>query len=523
MKVCNLLSSVLFAIFVLVLLIGTTQADQSAETNQFQANWESLRQHEIPEWLLDAKFGIYAHWGIYSVGIGPAWTEKFLYNPEYSEGKPDNQNLHRKFEALVGGGLKDGKGYKDLVRFFTADKYDAAAWADLIVKSRAKYAGFSIAHHDGFGLWDSDVYEWNAGKMGPQKDLYGMFVKELHERDVKIIATEHMYRTFGWMNPPEKFMAQAKAENWDVLNPANKNLYSTSLNGGDYESFLKLWNLKMREVIDKYQPDLIWCDGGRFDLSDTCLQTFSYYFNQAQSRGQQVGILNKRPMRKEPPWFNFPEDFGMYDFEHGRDRPVVVDRPLVDSMTITGRGWNYTGYDGAISCDEFLKNLIDDVSRGGAVLLSLAPRADGTIPDAQQQLLIQIGKWLDMNGEAIFDTRPWKYPSDDTPQQEKSKYLYEYKPGHTRWNYGKMNNDDVRYTMNKPRSILYILTIGSPRGKTITARRLNSLENIHIKTISLLGSSKQINWNRDDDGLKIELPETRPSDMALSFKVILEL
>ena len=504
-----------------MILTFLATATLSAAT-KYQPNWQSLRRHQIPQWLLDAKFGIYAHWGVYSVGIGPAWTEKHLYNPAFSEGKTDAQSLHKKFEKLVGGTLKDGKGYKDLIPFFKAEKYDPAAWADLVVKSRARFAGFSISHHDGFGLWDSDVYDFHAGKMGPKKDLYGMFVAELKKRNVKIITTEHMYRTFGWMNPPAEFLAQAKAENWDVLDPRYKDIYPTDLNGGDRGEFLKQWDLKMREVIDRYQPDLIWCDGGQFLADGIVVDTLAYYFNQAEKRGQHVGILNKRPMRAEAPFFNFPDDFEMYDYEHGRDRPVVVERPWIDSMTITGKGWNYTGYDGAITAGELLKNLIDDVARGGGVLLSLAPRADGTIPEAQQQTLIETGKWLDQNGEAIFETVQWKYPSDDTKEEEEEKYIYEYRPGFTRFNYEKMRPEDVRYTMAKDRSAIYVLTIGSPEGKTILAKRLGSAEPVDIKRVSLLGCKKKIDWQRTARGLAIMLPDPLPNDKALAFKVDLK-
>jgi alpha-L-fucosidase len=173
----------------LLLLVGCGTA-QKKNGNKYEASWESLKQHQIPKWVKDSKYGIYAHWGIYSVGIGPPWTEKRLYNPDYEKGK-----LLEKFKELTGHELKDGYGYKDLIKYFKAENYDPVAWAELVKKSGAKFAGFSISHHDGFGLWDSDVYKWNVGKMGPKRDLYGDFVKELRKQKIKIYATSHMYRT----------------------------------------------------------------------------------------------------------------------------------------------------------------------------------------------------------------------------------------------------------------------------------------------------------------------------------------
>ncbi len=483
----------------------------------FEPTWESLSKKEIPQWLKDAKFGIYAHWGVYSIGIGPAWTEKHLYNPEYKKGE-----LLKKFEELVGGSLKDGKGYKDLVPFFKAENYDPVAWAELVKKSEAKFAGFSISHHDGFGLWDSEVYEWNAGKMGPKRDLYGDFVNELRKQGIRVYATSHMYRTFNWMCPPQKYVEQAKKESWDVVDPRYSKFYPNRLNGGSEEEFYKLWNLKIREVIDKYHPDLFWFDGGKFKEKNNCLETFAYYFNQAAQRGQEVYIANKLPTSRV---FNFPANFGIYNFEHGRDRPVMVDRIWMDDINITGKGWGYTGYEGARPSKEIIINLIDNVSRGGGLIVSLAPRLDGTIPEEQQKTLLETGEWLRTNGEAIFGTTQWFFRSDETPEETAKKYIYKYsnvKPN-TRWNYEKMPEGSLRYTQKG--DVVYFLTLGIPKEKVLVAKRFAGRYKLFygkIVNIELLGYTGALEWERLDDGLHVVLPEKLPNNKALAFKVTLQ-
>ncbi len=499
------------------LMLSSYIAGKEENIKHYEATWASLEQKEIPVWLEDAKFGIYAHWGIYSIGIGPAWTEKHLYNPDYQNGA-----LLKRFEQLVGGSLKDGEGYKDLVPFFKAEKYDPAAWADLVKKSGAKFAGFSISHHDGFGLWDSDVYPWNAGKMGPKRDLYGDFVRELRKRNIKIYATSHMYRTFNWMIPPEKYIEQAKREHWDVVDPRYKDYYPNSLNGGTEDEFYKLWNLKIREVIDKYHPDLFWFDGGKFMEKNNCLATFAYYFNQAEQRGQEVYIANKYAFGRK---FNFPDNFGIYNFENGRDRPVNVDRFWMDDINITGKGWGYGGYDGARPSKEIIKHLIDNVSRGGGLIVSLAPRLNGTIPEAQQNTLLETGKWLQTNGEAIFGTRKWFFPSDDSPEETSEKYIHRYRKDNpnTRWDYDQMPEGSVRYTQKV--DTVYILTLGIPAGKQVVAKRFSTRYNLFIgkiNNVTLLGAEDKINWKRTEEGLVIDLPEKLPNDKALAFKITLQ-
>ncbi|MXX51265.1 MAG: MFS transporter, partial [Chloroflexi bacterium] len=185
----------------------------------YAANWDSLTKHEVPAWFSDSKFGLYAHWGIYAVpGFGNEWYGKWMYDP--------NHEIHQRHSERFGNPADFG--YKDFIAGFTAEHYDADDWADLFTASGARYAGFSLAHHDGFGLWDSDVYRWNVGKMGPRRDLYGELAAALRRRDMRLVAPFHIVRGFNWFLPgwsqwnqrfDQAAVQRGIDEGWDLFAP----------------------------------------------------------------------------------------------------------------------------------------------------------------------------------------------------------------------------------------------------------------------------------------------------------------
>jgi alpha-L-fucosidase len=288
--------------------------------------------------MKDEKFGLYAHWGLYSVpGFGMEWYGKRMYEPE--------SPIHQEHVATYGSPAKFG--YKDFVGEFTALRSDPAAWAELFQYSGAGYAGFSLAHHDGFGLWDSDVYRWNVGKMGPKRDLYGELASELRKREMRLVAPFHIILRFNWFLPgwnqweqtyDTDAVERGKRENWDLYDPEYADFYQHQIVGASFDAFLADWKAKVKEVIDKYRPALMWFDGGRFseaDLAAHSLEVLSYYLNRSVVWRKRVCVLNKLPVSMK---FNFRPDFGVRQFEEGRDRPATGAIPGVEPATaIDGR------------------------------------------------------------------------------------------------------------------------------------------------------------------------------------------
>ena len=503
----TLQSALTFGLFAAVAVVYAAAAPPArAAAKKDQPNWDSLIAHEVPQWLLDAKFGIYAHWGVYSV---PAYGNEWYARRMYDKANP----VHRHHVKTYGDPAKFG--YKDLVPKFRAEKFDPDAWADLIRKSGARYAGIAVVHHDGFGLWSSDVNRWNAGKMGPKRDLYGDLVKSLRKRDLKIIATFHHIRTFNWYLPPSgKAREAAKKAGWDLFDPEYADLYWNEYTG-KYEDFIAQWKAKVKEVTDKYRPDVLWFDGGKFQDPASrhhVLEILSYYLNRSVEWGKGVEVLNKLPVSMR---FNFPRKFGMLTFEEGRDRGEKVDRPWVDDMKIGDRSWGYVVGMKYRPAGEIIDGLIDRTARGGGLLLSLSPKADGTIPAGQRKVLLEMGKWLETNGEAIFGTRPWKVHAEGPVSK-----LRRGRRKHTKWVFDNCSAEDIRFTCRGDK--LYAIALGWPEGPTLTIKTLAAGAGVpggRIASVTLLGCREKIKWSRTSGGLVLTLPAGKPHDYAYAFRI----
>lgn len=499
----------------------TSISAQSIEINsippqQYEANWESLRQHEVPKWAEDAKFGIYAHWGVYSqTGAWdyskPNWGNYYIcgYRGFYSTDSTAEQ--HRLFEENIGR-IEDGIGYKDLAKKFTASNFDAGYWADLIEKSGAKYAGMCAIHHDGYAMWDSEVTDLCAGKTGSERDLVGELFKELKQRDIKTIASFHHGRTVKHYSLLEKDLKkEPNYKNVDLLNPDYYNYYWFM---GGMERFTKNRKSLTIEFIDKYSPDVLWFDGGggKYDTEEI----IAHFFNDGIKHDKEVCIHNKG---------NFGKNFGLYSYENGAKRPSYVDWPWEDD-TPSAIGWCDWQWDKKIvykKSEDVIIRLVDLVSRNGGLLLSMNPRPDGTLDKGQEDLLLGIGKWLEQNGEAIYDTRPWKIYGEGHLEDlfftetnpENGKLSRAIQP-----NTDLFTHEDVRFTTKD--NNLYATVLGISPNKKLLIKSLSTEIEVSdknkIDSIELIGYGR-IKFTRDKEGVHINLPDTLPNNVALVFKV----
>ena len=485
------------------------------EAVHYEASWESLAKHEIPEWLMDAKFGIYAHWGIYSVpAYGNEWYGKRMYDLD--------SDIYRHHVETYGD--PEVFGYKDFIPMFKAENYDPEEWADIIAGSGARFAGFALVHHDGFCLWDSDHTPWNSMDMGPGRDLYGELVKSLKEKPgMKIIATFHHIRTFNWYLPynvsfyepnDQDLKERYASKNWDIFDPAYGDLYWNESVGRKQEDFILEWKEKVREVVDNYQPDVIWFDGGQFrekGNSELVTNLLAYYYNKEKEWNKEVEVLNKLPVSMV---FNFPEDVGMLTYEEGRDRDAVVLKPWIDDMKISDKSWGYIMGQKYKDPDVIIDGLVDRVSRGGGLLLSLCPMADGTINEEQKYVLSEIGKWLKINGEAIYGTRPWKvqYEGDEQKMRTGGK--------HSGWVFDHCNATDIRFT--RKGNYLYAILLGIPENEKVTIGSLGKSAHIStkgIRKVRLLGSDVDLPWKQEEQALHVELPGNLKHRYALCLEM----
>jgi alpha-L-fucosidase len=384
-------SGLVLLVLVGLLVIGC----QQAEAKKYKPTWESIRQYKaVPEWLRDGKFGIYTHWGPYAVhayGENTTWYSFGMYADPKGEAR-------KHFEENFGK-LTPKFGYKDLIPKFTAEKFNADEWAELFKKSGAKFAGPVAEHHDGFAMWDTKYSKWNAAKMGPKRDVVGELEKAIKKRDMKFVTAFH--HAANW------FFFPVWDKRYDAGDPKYSGLYGQPHKRGTMrnQAFIDEWYGKIIEVIDKYSPDFIWFDFAIDSIPEGYVKDFlAYYYNDAEAKGKEVVVTYKGN--------DLVPKTGVRDLELGQEADITYHEWITDS-TVDDRGaWGYANNLIFKSPNRVIDNLVDRVSKNGYLLLNVGPKADGTIPDEARKLLLEVGAWLKVNGEAIYGTTPWLIASE---------------------------------------------------------------------------------------------------------------
>jgi len=508
------LSLVIFA------LMPTAPSKAKPSGVNYTPDWESLSQNDIPEWLKDAKFGVYTHWGIYSIPAkgGAGAPLRNMYKRELADKPEVFDHINAKY------GPAKNFGYKDFIPMFTAPKFDAQEWAWIMKDAGARFGGICVVHHDGFLLWDSKVNRWNSKNMGPKRDIYGEIAQAVRKQGLKLAATFHHGRTFGFcIGKSLKGWTQEDKENLDVFDPAYKDFYWHDGHSSRKE-FSQQWKDKILEVIDNYEPDVLWFDGlGSPMANDTppesyAREIFAHYYNKMESKGKDVTVCNKHTGK-----FNFPEDFGLLCYENGRSMQenvepwFLIDRAIAYPWAYE-EGKNYE----RDNAEYHVRSLIDVVSRGGIFFLSLTPKGDGSIPDEEKQIMRGIGRWLRVNGEAIYATRRWKTIGEGPTKviKPKKKKNGEITVG---WDFRKeFTPRDIRFTQSKDGKTVYAMALSWPEDRKIVIESLKEASQYYpgkIKTVSMIGAQQKIAWKRTAKGLEISLPKDKPCDYAYSFKI----
>ncbi|WP_343330180.1 alpha-L-fucosidase [Polaribacter staleyi] len=459
----------------------------------YQANWESLSKHnETPEWFTDAKFGIYFHWGVYSV---PAYGSEWYPWNMYKKGSSEYEH-HREIY-----GAQEEFGYHKFVPQFTAEKFNADEWVSLFKKAGAKFAGPVAQHHDGFAMWKSTVNPWNSFNKGPKRDITGEIAAAVRKSDIKLITTFHHSRNLQRYADDEK--------NWGgfnshfIYNPK----YDTSttdpelslLYGNISEDlFLNNWSEQINEVITQYKPDMIWFDAWLNYIPEKRVQQMcADYFNTEKETKQEVLIGYKQA--------DLPKEVGVLDIEQG-GRKDITDKPWMTDITLSNKSWSYVKGQTYKNSALVIRNLIDVVSKNGVVLLNVSPKADGTIPDEQKKVLLEMGDWFSKFGEAIYNTKPYTLFGFGNAVVEEGHFGGQSASI-------KYTENDIRFTQSKDEKQLYMFFLGEPiKGKTISYRllakhRYGPGPDVKIKSITLLDSGKKLDYSYSTDVLNITIPE----------------
>lgn len=455
----------------------------------YQDTWESLSRYTVPEWYKNAKFGIFIHWGIYSVpAFGSEWYSRNMYvkdSPEY------------KHHVETYGRYKDF-GYKDFIPMFTADKFDPDAWAELFAEAGARYVVPVAEHHDGFQMYESEISHWNAAEMGPKRDVLGQLEESCKKKGMEIGASSHRVEHWFFMGHGREYDSDVREpmERGDFYWPAMpepeslQDLYSEPM---PTEEFLQDWLVRCCEIVDKYRPKIVYFDWWiQHSAVRPYLRKFAaYYYNRAAQWGSEAVINYKHDA--------FLFGTAVPDVERGQFADIKPYFWQTDTA-IALNSWGYTEHNDFRPAEDIICDLVDIVSKNGCLLLNVGPKPDGTITQEDKAVLLKIGAWLKTNGEAIYGSRVWRRYGEGPTQVVDGQFSDSIKKNFT--------SRDFRFTTAD--GYLYAIAMKCSGDGEYCIRSLGIQDasrqaNFHgiIRDVEVLGCGEKPQWSRDQEGLHI--------------------
>lgn len=462
-----------FALFLFLLLLsaGCFQITETVAQTKYQANWESIDSRPIPKWFTDAKFGIFIHWGLYSV---PAWCPlpdsttnmgdcyaEWYWHRLLCQDNERSKALNKWQKEQYGEDFK----YEDFAPMFKCEVWDPASWAKMFKNAGAQYVVLTSKHHEGFALWPSQYsWNWNSVDIGPHRDIAGELTNAVKNEGMKM---GFYYSLYEWFNP----------------------LYLNNLDKYVDEHMIP----QMKELVNRYHPEIVWTDGEWDHPSEKWKSTQFLAWLYNESPVKETVVVNDRwgkETRNVHGGFYTTE----YDEVHGGiKRDESNYHPWEESRGI-GNSYGFNRNEKIYNYNtskELVDILIDKVSHGGNFLLNVGPTSDGRIPVIMQERLADIGKWLKVNGDAIYGTSMWK-----VAQQQK----------------------DISAFFTVKGNDLYVICTKYPT----SAITINGLDN-KPSSVNMLGTDAKIKYSAGSKSVKITppsfTPDNAPCDYAWVFKI----
>ncbi len=473
----------------------------------YHDDWASLTDFTMPSWFQKAKFGIFIHWGVYSV---PAFRNEWYSRNMYVQGTPEFEHHVKTY-----GAHKDF-GYKDFIPLFTADKFDADSWADAFAKCGAKYVVPVAEHHDGFQMYQSDLSCYNAADMGPKRDILAELKTAFEKRDLVFCASTHRAEHLWFMGNGKDFDSDIKEPlkrgdfYWPSLQeqPEHQDLFAKPYPTAE---FLEDWVCRTCEIIDKYQPKILYFDWWiqHEGYKPALRRIAAYYYNRGQEWGFPTAICYKHDA--------MAFGSGIVDIERGK---FAESKPYYwqTDTSITRNSWCYTTDLDYKSSNEIISYLVDVVSKNGNLLLNIGPKADGTFTEETTAILTDVGSWLSINGEAIYDSKPWRYSAEGPTMETEGQFSDGSATAYT--------SKDFRFTAGN--GCIYATCLQYPQDGNISIRSLSkshdaSKPNFHgiIRGVSILGFDEQIDYHIDENGLHFTTKNVK-SKFPVVIKVAVE-
>ena len=479
------------------------KVDERVNAGPFRPDWESLASYQIPKWYRNAKFGIFIHWGVYSVpAFGSEWYPRKMYIP----GSPEYEHQLATYGPLT------KFGYKNFIPMFKAEGFEPRAWADLFKEAGAKYVVLVFEHHDGFAMYNSSLSDWTAVKMGPHRDVAEDLAQAVRADGLHFGASSHRIEHDWFMDVGRSIDSDVNDPRYaQFYGPAHSHLWqhrTSLLNDWTYVSpqFAYDWLARDAEIVQKYHPDIMYFDYwiGHPSVRPYLARFAAYYYNESLSRGS-MSVINYKEN-------DMRDHSAVLDIERGQ-LPEIQPLAWQTDTSVGNKSWGYIRDDTFKTPDFIVHELIDVVSKNGNLLLNIGPRADGTIPQEVRQILLDVGSWLKVNGEAIYGTRPCKiYGEGPARIVEGPLHDVDTQP---------FTAEDFRFTCKE--NILYAVEMAehSPGVAVIHSFGSAIQGNQNVESITMLGSGNRLKFRQQSDGLHIQVPRQPASKYASVFRIML--
>lgn len=474
-----------------------------ANQGPYYPEWKSLSGFSCPEWFPKARFGIFIHWGLYSLA---AHSSEWYPRNMYIKGS-EEWEYHRKTY-----GPHTEFGYKEFIPLFRAEKYDPKEWAEIIKNSGAQYVFPVAEHHDGFQMYGSEISKYNSCDMGPKRDLLGELKVEVEKQGIHFCTSSHRAEHWFFLGHGKEFESDIREplKRGDFYWPAMPEPDHHELQSEPYPSdeFVEDWLLRTCELIDRYRPELLyfdwWIQHEAFRESLKILA--AYYYNRGAEWGIKTGICYKHD--------SMMFGSGIVEMERGSFQDI---KPFCwqSDTAIARNSWGYTDTLDYKNTAQILCEFVEAICRNGNMLLNIGPKGDGSIAEKDKQILSEIGAWMDRNREAVFGTKPWRKAGEGAAKVKEGQFTDQEAASYT--------GTDIRFTVGA--DCIYAFVMKYPKEGRVTIRSLavsadESTSDFHglISDVSILGFSEIPQYTRDFEGLHIET-ENVSSELPVVIKV----